>query len=264
MKTATILPQAFLNYAKNDDYHMALAHLIGKAGFEDYTNFYREAGNNHSKFLIMDTGLIEGDARPTSELIEKAKFVYADEMVLNDVFMDASATLQTSWQALKEVEADGIEIRKMGIPQGTHLQEWVECAKEMIKWDIDTIGVPKVLCKLEGMQGRLRALREIQDIIGDKQIHLLGCWETPLELKMIEAATRDGLIAPVRGVDTAIAYAYAREGIRITDDARPEGAINFAAQECDLDVLQYNIDIYKREAATLPPRGEEDNVIRLV
>lgn len=253
MKTATILPQAFLHLTKDDDYHMALAHLVGKAGFEDYTKFYEEVGKDKDKFLIMDTGLIEGDARPIEELIEKAAQLNADEMALNDVFMDADQTLITSYQALTKVKDSGLKIRTMGIPQGTHLDEWVMCAKEMLRWDIDTLGIPKVLFKLEGFKGRLNALMEIQEQLAQKKvdIHLLGCWETPLELKMIEAAVRQGLIAPVRGVDSAIAYAYAREGIRITDDARPEGAINFAAQECPLDILDFNIKVWKHEAMTL-------------
>lgn len=270
MKVATILPQAFLHFAKNDDYHMALGHLVGKEGFEAYTQFFAHAGKNPDKYVILDTGLIEGNARPVDELLEKAMSINADEMALNDVFMNHTETLRESYEAmayvLDQYAYHGTEHpRLMVIPQGATLEEWVACAKEMLKWPVQTIGVPKVLTKLEGRDARLKALMEIQEHLGDKEVHLLGCWETPLELKVIENATRAGHIKPVRGCDSAIAYAYAREGIRITDDARPEGAINFAAQHCDLDTLQYNIDVWKKEAATLPPISEARNakVIRL-
>lgn len=266
MKTATILPQAFLHLIKDEPYHMALGHLIGAEGFEEYTKFYSEAGKDPNKFVMLDTGLIEGDARPPSELLEKAKLISADEMALNDVYMDHTATLKASYAAMDYIQwASASYPRLMAIPQGTNLYDWVECAKEMLRWPINTIGIPKVLTHLEGRDGRLRALMAIQEFLGDKDVHLLGCWETPLELKMIENVTRQGLIKPVRGVDSAIAYAYARAGIKITEDERPEGAIDFAAQHCDMDILKYNIAVWKEEAKTLPPLDEagKDKVIKL-
>lgn len=250
MKAAIILPQKFLKYGEHSDYHMALAHLIGKDGFEDYTKFYRGVGLDPNKFLIMDTGLIEGDARPTEELIEKAAYLNASEMALNDVFMDREGTLVESAKALELVKRSGVNVRTMGIPQGNCMEDWVACAKEMLTWDIDTIGVPKVLVKLEGRDARITALRLIkEDLIKHKKdVHLLGCWESPIELSLVEAAVEAELIVPVRGVDSAIAYAYARESIRITDDERPEGAINFAAESCDEEILKYNIAVYELEA----------------
>lgn len=253
MLSATIVPQAFLHMVADHPYNMALGHLVQKEGFEAYTAFYREKGQDPNSFLMLDTGLIEGDARPTSELIEKARYMHADEMAVNDVFMDREGTLAASWKALNEIKASGLEIRTMGIPQGNCLEDWLLCAEEMIEWGFDTIGVPKVLVKLEGMNGRIDALRNLGNMMkSEQQIHLLGCWETPLELSRISAGVRDGVLVPVRGVDSAIAYAYAREGIRITDDERPQGEINFGAQTCDLDVLEYNIRVYKHEASEKP------------
>ncbi|MNH21830.1 hypothetical protein D3C79_816590 [compost metagenome] len=156
----------------------------------------------------------------------------------------------------------------MGIPQGNTLKDWITCAKEMITWEgIDTIGIPKVLVNLEGTFGRLRALTEVGDMIRGygKEIHLLGCWESPIELSIIEAAIHTGSCVPVRGVDSAIAYAYARESIRITDDARPVGAINFASKDCNLDILRYNISVYVKEAMSKRDRhGYGKNLIELL
>lgn len=251
MKTATILPQPYIHLTAQDDYHMVLAHLVQKEGFEVYTDFYREIGQNPNKFLLMDTGLIEGDARPVEELVEKAKFLHADEMVLNDVFMNCDETLRESHDALEYVKSVHPEIRTMAVPQGQDIEDWFECAKEILTWPVDTIGIPKVLTKLEGPHARLGALERIQDLLGDKQVHLLGCWETPLELKVIENYVRSEKIKPVRGVDSAIAYVYSQAGLRITDDERPTLKIDFNAQDADVDLLQYNIDIWKNEAAAL-------------
>lgn len=261
MKTATIVPQGLLDFVRDDVYHMALGHLVGAPGFEDYTEFYAEAGKDPEKFVMLDTGLIEGNARPVDELIEKALLINADEMALNDVFLNGDETLRESHDAMDHIFHGTIDIRMMAIPQGRNMHEWIECAKEMASWPVHTIGIPKVLTKLEGMHGRLYALEAIQDFIGDKDIHLLGCWETPLELSVIENYVRQGKIKPVRGVDSAIAYAYARKGLRITDNARPEGAIDFSATSVDLKIMSFNKMIWEDEASGRSRR--DDKVVRL-
>lgn len=259
MLAATILPQPYLHLISDRPYHMALAHLIQAEGFEAYTEFYKGIGQDPDKFLLMDTGLIEGNARPVDELVLKAKYINASEMVLNDVFMNKDETLRESHDALEYVEQNHPEIRKMVVPQGQDFDEWVECAKEMVTWPIDTIGIPKILTNLAGRDARLHALRALQDRLGDKQIHLLGCWESPLELKIIENQIRDKKIAPVRGVDSAISYVYARSGLSITEAERPEGAIDFKHGMADLEMLKYNIHVWETEAKQLPAIQEVKN-----
>lgn len=255
MKAATIVPQPYLHLIANEDYYMALAHLIGKAGFESYTEFHKEVGHDPNKFLVLDTGLIEGDPRPIEELVEKAAYLKADEMVLPDVFMDKDETLRESHEALMYVQSVYPTVRMMAVPQGRSLEEWIECAREILTWPVHTIGVPKVLTKLAGRDGRIMALEAIQEHLGDKEVHMLGCWESPLELKLIENQVRDGKLKPVRGVDSAIAYVYARAGLRISEAERPEGAIDFSAKEADEEILRYNIALWKAECAALPPLG---------
>lgn len=251
MKAATILPQPYLPLARNDQYHMALAHLLQADGMEEYSQFFHAIGQEEDKFLMMDTGLIEGDARPIEELVQKAHFFNVDEMVLLDVFENMDETLRESHDAMEYIMHTLPNVRMMAVPQGIDFDEWIECAKEMLTWPIHTIGIPKVLCKDNGANARLEALEAIQPFLGDKEVHLLGCWNSPLELKMIENYVRQGRIKPVRGVDSAIAYVYARAGIRITDDARPTGAIDFEAGKADEAVLAYNIEIWKQETAEL-------------
>lgn len=253
MKTATILPQPYLRLALHDEYHMALAHLLHAEGMEEYSQFFHAIGQDEGKFVMMDTGLIEGDARPIEELVEKARFFNVDEMVLLDVYENMDETLRESHDAMEIVMRELPNVRMMAVPQGIDLEEWIECAKEMLTWPIHTIGIPKVLCRDNGSNARLAALEAIQPFLGDKEVHLLGCWESPIELKLIENYVRQGKIKPVRGVDSAIAYVYARDGIRITDDARPEGAIDFEAGSADEATLRYNIDVWKLESQTLMP-----------
>lgn len=258
MYTATILPQNLTSQTINSRFHMALAHLLDQPGYEEYSAFFKKVGKIPGRFVMMDTGLIEGDARPVEELVDKAKRYNVDEMVLNDVFMKKEETLVTSAAALEYVKKHHPSVRTMAVPQGNGVLEWIECAKEMLTWDVDTIGIPKVLTNLDGPHARLWALEEIQAFIGNKDIHLLGCWETPLELTVIENYTAQNKIKPVRSVDSVIAYAYAKEGLRISDDNRPQGVINFRKGECDPYLLRENITTWVDAAMSLEQKRQRD------
>jgi hypothetical protein len=262
MQAATILPQAYLNHTVDDTYHMCLAHLIDEPGFEHYTLFYRQIGHTPGKFLIMDNGVIEGNPRPLNELITKAHLILADELVLPDVYQNKKATLKAVYESLRYMDSMGEEISTMAVPQGDTYQEWIDCAKEMLNWPINTLGIPKVVCKMAGRNGRLLALQELQGEIADAgvQVHLLGCWESPLEVKVIESAVRSNVIDKVRGVDSAIAYVYAKHGIKICDDARPAGAVDFTACDANEEVLKFNIELWRSECGALP---ESSNVHRI-
>jgi hypothetical protein len=263
MKVANILPQAFLHQAVKDDYHMALAHMVQEPGFQAYTSFFRTQARREGSFVMLDTGLIEGNARPIEELLRKAKYLEAQEMVLNDVFMEKAASLEATYDAMNFVKGHGHgDIRLMGIPQGKNLAEWVEAAKEIVNMDVDTIGIPKVLVKLEGMHGRLEALKALTEFIKpEQQVHLLGCWETALELATIQNYVRQGSIVPVRGCDTVLAYAYASNNMRFSDGDRPQGPIDFQATKVDEKLLEYNIMVLESQAElTIPPA---DNIIQL-
>lgn len=266
MKTATILPQNYLELTKDKDYHMVLAHLINEPGYEEYTAFYKRIGQDPNKFLIMDTGLIEGNARPVDELVDKAKFIGADEMVLNDIFENHDETLRESHEALEYIESTGLKIRKMAVPQGLDVHDWIECAKEMLTWPVDTIGIPKVLSRDGGMHARLYAIEAIQPYLGDKEIHLLGCWDSPIELQVIENYVRAGKIKPVRGVDSAIPYVYAHAGLLISEAERPQGPIDFSVGEANFNLLVDNIEIWEKAAAKLKPVEELKNekIIKLL
>lgn len=253
MKVATILPQQYLQCTLYDDYYMCLANLIDEPGMESYTNFFMDMGTCDKKYVIMDNGLIEGNPRPIKELIEKAKLIHADEFILPDVFRDSTATLNAIDAAYEEACASGI--RMMAVPQGDTLDEWLSCACEIIGnfREIEVIGVPKVLVDIAGRDGRLFAIKqlvEMSPMLKHKQIHLLGCWKTPLEILTIDKASASGIIPMVRGVDSAIAYVYARAGIRIDSDDRPDSnPIDFKAGELkEWSLLGKNIRMWKAAA----------------
>lgn len=245
MLAATIVPTHYLGYTDKKPYHMALAHLIGKD--EVYTEFYKEQAKNGA-FVILDNGLIEGDQRPITELLSKAIKIGAQELILPDVFKNLSDTLDLGMSALEYIQAQNTDIRIMAVPQGNSIEEWIECAKLMLEWPIHTLGIPKVLTKLGGRDARLNVLQVLKETIEKAQvdIHLLGCWSNPIECTMIHNAAEHGLIPQVRGIDSAIAYVYAREGWLISQGPRPTGEIHFNAKDADRDKLARNIEIWEQ------------------
>lgn len=246
MKTATIVPTHFLDMIKDRPYQMALAHLVSTDA--EYTKAYLNM-SQEGAYVIMDNGVIEGDQQPIEEIIRRARCIKASEIILPDVFLDCEATLESTRRALDIARELVPDLKLMAVPQGKNLEEWLECAGIMLEWDIDCIGIPKILTKLEGRDARLHALMELHERYGKLlrtvDLHLLGCWENPIECTMIEKAAADGLIPEVRGVDSAIAYVYAREDMLITQGPRPTGAIDFSAKDANREKLAANIAIWE-------------------
>ena len=253
MKVATIVPQNYLNFTASDDYLMCLGHLIGAPGMDEYTSFFMNAAAE-GKFVMMDNGLIENNPRPITELADKAMLIGASEMVMTDVFCDKEATLKAIDEGVKALE--GVQHpRLMLVPQGKTVDEWVECAHEIIckYMHLDyTIGVPKVLVHLGGRDGRVEALTKLTDrclVAKHKTYHLLGCWTTPLEVTIIDKLVRQGTLPKVRGVDSAIPFVYARAGKTMNSQDRPDSKpINFQHEEVSTLLLMRNLRHWRRAA----------------
>lgn len=247
MKLATILPTHYLDMIEGNTYHMALAHLVGKD--KEYTDFYRRQVDVFNSFVIMDNGVIEGEQQSIEAICKKAELIHASEIILPDVFMGCDATLDSTHAAMEYVKKNYPHLKMMGVPQGKDIDEWVNCAEVMLDWDIDSIGIPKVLTKLEGRDARLQALAILNECYPKQmktvEVHLLGCWENPIELAMIAKAEQQGDISPVRGCDSAIAYVYARDNMLITQGPRPSGEIHFDAKDADRECLKSNIEIWE-------------------
>lgn len=272
MKAATIVPQHHLHLIAWQDYHLALAHLINKPGFEYYTKFYGDMAGHPEKFVILDNGLIEGDPRPMEELLDKALQIGADELVLPDVFQNREETYRKVYDSLNKLVHGNARVRTMAVAQGKTVEEWLASARELLKLPINTLGIPKVVAKLPDATGktswiqRLNVLQLLADDLekSDVQVHLLGCWDTPLEIKTIAAAIAGGTCPEVRGTDSAIAYAFARKGMKMSEGDRPVGAIDFGATDLDPDdvILKYNIQMWQHECGDIDLSSEDLHIPR--
>jgi hypothetical protein len=255
MKVATIVPQNYLHLTRNDDYFMCLGNLIGAPGMEKYTEFFK-ARCKEKKFVIMDNGLIENDPRPLAELAQKSIDLGVSEMVMTDVFCDKDKTLAAIASGMEQLK-DCEHPRLMLVPQGATIEEWVDCAHEIIVLysrggHMFTLGVPKVLVKLGGRDGRVAALTALMDrcpVARFMTCHLLGCWTTPLEITMLDKLTRQGFFPNVRGVDSALPFVYARAGKGITSQDRPDSEpVNFEKTTVNPFLLRSNIRKWRKAA----------------
>ena len=250
MKLASIVPQNFLHLTAESDFHMALAHLIDREGYEQYTEFFKNRKEN--AFCILDNGVIEGEPMKIEDIIEKAELIHADEIVLPDAYKNASATLAMVKNAIEVLITKYGEhnwpFKLMAVPQGDCKEVWLSCAKILLDeygQYIDTIGIPKHLIDTFGERdARLYAISDLAEEVDLEgfEIHLLGCWKTPLEVLTISKASEQGIIPTVRSCDSAIPYVYARNGLRFSDDDRPDrDAIDFKKGYCNGILLAYNI-----------------------
>lgn len=247
MKLATILPTAHLEVIAGMPYHMALAHLVGVD--EKYTKFYARESENGA-YVIMDNGVIEDAQQNIVNIIDKAKLIDAKEIILPDVYMKSQETIESSYDALCYVNEHEPAMNVMAVPQGETMEEWLDCAEEMLTWDVHCLGIPKVLTKIAGRDGRLEALMALKQRcpweLKNVEIHLLGCWESPLELTMIAKAEKQKIINTIRGCDSAIAYVYTKAGLVISEDARPEGKVDFNNTQLDMMLLAKNLNIWEQ------------------
>lgn len=240
MEVATIVPTHYLYLTSDDTYFMALAHLVGVD--KQYTEFFKKQAKL-GKYVILDNGVIEGSQCTIESIVDKAQTIGASEIILPDVFKDMKETLKLSYEALNYCMQQDVPFKLMAVPQGNTVEEWMKCADEMIEWSIDCIGIPKVLALIGGFYGRLKAVGHIYPRVTGKDIHLLGCWFTPLEVNTVARQFK------IRGVDSVIAYAYAKEGRTLLDGERPQFKIDFSDIRTDSTLLWYNIGLW-RECCT--------------
>lgn len=226
MFTIAIMPQNYLQYTQNAKANLALAQCVDEPGYTAYTTFFR----NFKGYKILDNGVAEGyDAPGVFDLVKKANFINADEIVLPDVYKDCYRTMVRAGKAKKEFDSmcrkENPKLKLMGVLQGTSMEEVHDCCLEFNQLGIDVFGIPKHMIDTLGERdARLHIIYELAQsgLLEGKEIHLLGCWKTPLEVITVAKAAYCNQIPMVRSCDSAIPFVYARNHKRFSDDDRPD------------------------------------------
>lgn len=170
MKLINIVPRSNLGDFWWQPMQMFLTHMV----LEDEK--YREFAKEYSGYKILDNSLIElGGAVSLEKVLEAAEMIAADEIILPDVFQDASATIKSVKESLDYLKEKGItKYKLMAVAQGSTVEDWSACFSVLCEMpEIDVIGIPKVLAKTHP-EGRPFFEQFWEGC--EKEIHLLGLW----------------------------------------------------------------------------------------
>lgn len=241
-KIATIVPKSLLGLTKDDRYFMALTHA---ADDPDYFAFFK-ARADEGKYVVFDNSTVElGEPEETSRYIEKAVAIGASEILLPDWLHNAKRTLYNVELGLDSVAKLGYEGHIMVVPQGRTQSEWLDCARTMLKYGIDTLGIS---CRYTEMFGgsRVLAAMALEGLIRDESrpdvgIHLLGCWANPA----IDVAPLLQM-GVVIGVDSSLPCTYANHGMIVDGiSPRPVGGMDILTGYGNAVLVARNIERWK-------------------
>jgi hypothetical protein len=253
MQYAHIVPTAYLEtFDKYNSMHLILAQHIGVD--KEYTKFYQ----NSKKYKILDNGAYENKI-PVSieELIEKAQYIEADEIIIPDVFMECEKTLQlldSSLTYIAEQALDG-DFKLMAAPQGKTNAEYMKCLGIMQAMPgVDVIGLSflvvaqcfKEISACEDVLPNRQMLTKLIELMGfhDKQYHLLGLGNC----KELEHQRQHQWI---RGGDSSSAFVHGCNAIKFDKikglkDERIKTKLNFDIRELHLitlDQIKRNMEV---------------------
>lgn len=228
-RVAHIVPVSHLADTVDMQYHMCLAHLVDNPEYK--AHFAKMSAEG--RFVLMDNGAAEGAQLSPPLLVDMYEEIGPTEIVLPDTLYEPGSTIQKSRNFMRVLDEAGLDgkYRLMAVPQGRSLREWEACARIFVKdTRINSIGISKFLniatkdrtIRFAACMCLLRLIVEYKR--HDLEVHLLGCDEGPLVVKMIHEK-----FPFVRGCDSAFAYLQAQAGkmMSLEDDKRPDGTIDF-------------------------------------
>jgi len=213
MKIAFNAPLRNLNYMLLGDMFLCLPQYFD---FEPYVEFLRE----HNYFKILDNGAAEGERVDADRLLECAKLINANEIIIPDVMLDAEKTIKLLKEFMSTVsEREKYEYSWMAVIQGKTPEEWINCYKTYINTQeiyrfVNTFGVPKSVAetfkeitgKTSISENRPHALTQLllrDNMFFIRQFHLLGLGH-PSELPMLPRRV-------VRSVDTSLPFLFGKQ-----------------------------------------------------
>ena len=227
MQLINIFPLGNICMEYQQDMHMYLTHMVEKYPI------YAATAQVARGYKILDNSLIElGGAVDLERVLNAAKVINADEIILPDVFQDGPATVKAVRESLQYLTDKWPNrdwpYKLMAVAQGRDEEEWYECYQELLEMpDVDVIGIPKVLAKMHP-GGRPHFVNELCDL-RRKPHHLLGLWYSITELQEY----RD--LGMIRSCDTVLLGYMAKHGMSIYG-VRPDGF----TVDLEKDVIDYS------------------------
>lgn len=214
MYFCSIMPKGKYHLMYRDPVVMLLTHLVEKD--ETYARLAKE----HTKtYKILDNSLIElGGALSMDRLVAAAEKIDADEIILPDVFKNGEATVKAAKESIKWLKDHGYSKRfkLMAVCHGETEKEFKKCFRKLNRMrEIDTIGIPKVMCSFDWVKKTRATLYPIFKK-SKKNIHFLGTWYNLGELIDLPKPVYD----KVRSVDTCLFALDVIQGLDFYDDRK--------------------------------------------
>lgn len=217
-------------------YHLVLAQECLRD--KTYLNYYKLL-HRDGHFIILDNGAAEmGKSLDFGQVLDVAADLQPDEIVMPDVLGDYGDTLRQTAIGCTAVP----ENKRLMVPQGEDWIEWGKCLTEMIRLGCATIGIAKRYEALAG--GRLRALEKFCRADVHVNVHLLGCYQDPIE----EMQRVMGVYPWVRGIDTAAPFAHAQHRLNMSGlvgHIPYEWGAYFDKQQADINI-RYMLTVCSR------------------
>lgn len=184
---------------------------------QEYLNYYL---NNKFEYILLDNSAFElGESMDGNLLMQYAKKLKVNEIIIPDVYRDKDKTLQLTNEFIEKnwMECQINNIKMMGVPQGKDENELFNCLIEMLyNTHIKVIGLNKLW---------KRDYKTLQSIIylclkANKEVHFLGTknlldWGLIKSLDGVRSADSRILTKLVSGVDNMWEITLSYEEIAI-------------------------------------------------
>jgi len=267
MDIALIPPIPELRYTESTKTHLVLSHLFDNDAYLKYYRGCSEVGD----FTILDNGAHEKGIGETNEsLLNKARLISADEVVLPDVLFDGMGTVELTKQMLKWVSSLGWEQyvfagkpNFMIVPQGNTRVEWNRCLTHLMhEWDSwskkcpETLGQPCIGISKDyeiWYGGLAQLIKQFIAPLYEERYLDVHCLGWPNNLWSIAKISRE--FPWVRSTDSAKPHVYAFNGILLEPGGPipdyPRRTPEYFTTEFtrrQRDIARKNIEVFKAAA----------------
>ncbi len=219
MQIAIIPPKAYTEMAAGD-YHLILPQLIETKKRSAYRLFYKEVEG----YKILDNGAAEGAMVAPAHLMEVARDLAVDEVVVPDILGDAAMTYRLA-REFNNVANSYDWLKFTGVVQGRDRAEIVQSIHLFMDLEyISVLAVPRHLCQKVSKYVRYDIVNALHDELAERfeAVHFLGSssWiKEPVLLSDLPIA---------RGMDTSLPVYMGMSGKTLYDSwqPRPKGYFN--------------------------------------
>lgn len=200
------------------DTHLLLAHDVA-AKPNEYRKIFVEGNTSQRYNIIMDNSVIElGKAVDLPMIREACRVVGPTTVVLPDVLLDTSGTIESCLEALGTWPQALPHEKFLFVPQGKTFPDFVRCAEQFADHqDINYWGIPRNVVKYFG--SRVDSV-EVAHILNPKRtIHMLGFSDDVFDDMMVARSRM------VTSIDSAVPLRLASNGQKMSMhiDAGPRG-----------------------------------------